>query len=53
MTTDSLIAKGIDRELLLNNMSVSVQGDVQKYPILFAEKALMLSSKLAERAFTK
>ena len=47
--TGAIITSGVDRKLLYNNVSVSIQGNVSKYPIIFAEKALILASKLASR----
>ena len=46
-TLDNLSAEGVSMDLLLNNSTVSVQGDLSKYPLIFAEKALIIANKLS------
>ncbi len=53
LTMEGLADQGVSYDLLLNNSTVSVQGDLYKYPILFAEKALMLASQLSAKLSDK
>lgn len=48
-TFEGLILAGVPRPLVYNSAMVSIQGDVNKLPIIFAEKALILSTQLAKR----
>ena len=48
-TIDSLAAAGVSKDLILKNSTISVQGDLSKYPIIFAEKALMLANQLGDK----
>lgn len=48
-TLEILASEGVSMDLLYKNSTVSVQGNLSKYPILFAEKALMLSVQLAKK----
>lgn len=48
-TMDGLILSGVPENLVYNSALVSVQDDVDKLPLIFAEKALMLANQLAKR----
>lgn len=48
-TIENLASLGVSVDLLYRNSTVSVQGDLSKFPILFAEKALMLTEQLGKR----
>ena len=48
-TMEGLIIAGVPETMVYNSALVSVQGDVDKLPLIFAEKALILSSQLAKR----
>lgn len=48
-TFDGLILSGVPQDLVYNSALVSIQGDIDKLPILFAEKALMLANQLAKK----
>lgn len=48
-TLENLIISGVSESLAYNRALVSVQGDVKHLPLIFAEKALILSSQLAKR----
>lgn len=48
-TLEGLASKGVSADLLYKQSTVSVQGDLSKYPILFAEKAHMITEKLAKK----
>lgn len=48
-TLEGLIIAGVPRPLVYNSALVSIQGDVDKLPVIFAEKALILSTQLAKR----
>ena len=48
-TLEGLVIAGIPRPLVYNSALVSIQGDVNNLPVIFAEKALMLSTQLAKR----
>ena len=48
-TLETLASEGVSMDLLYKNSTVSVQGNLEKYPILFAEKALMLTEQLAKK----
>ncbi len=48
-TIDGLVVSGVSERLAYNRSTVSVQGCVDKLPIIFAEKALILSTQLAKR----
>lgn len=48
-TVDSLIDAGVSERLAYNRSSVSIQGNINKLPLIFAEKALILSTQLAKR----
>ena len=52
-TVQGLIDEGVKRELIYEHSMVSVQGEIHNLPLIFAEKALMLSSQLSERVFKK
>lgn len=49
VTLLNLVNSGVPLELLLKSAMVSIQGDVSKLPLIFAEKAIMLSTQLAGR----
>ena len=46
---EGLITAGVSADLIYNNMTISVNGDLSKYPLLFAEKALMMAHQLSEK----
>ena len=48
-TIDALSKEGVSMDLLLRNSTVSVQGDLSKHPIIFAEKAIMMASQLGAK----
>lgn len=48
-TMENLSSEGVSMDLLLKRSTVSVQGDLSKYPIIFAEKALMMANSLADK----
>ncbi|MBE7702959.1 MAG: hypothetical protein E7Z89_02785 [Cyanobacteria bacterium SIG28] len=48
-TLDSLIKAGVPSNLVYNTASVSLQGDVDKLPLLFSEKALMIEQQLSKK----
>ena len=48
-TMEALADEGVSMDLLLKNSMVSVQGNLSKYPILFAEKAIMMANHLGEK----
>ena len=48
-TIDNLSKEGVSMDLLLKQSTVSVQGNLSKYPILIAEKAIMLTHSLADK----
>ena len=48
-TLESLILAGVSARLVYNSALVSIQGDVDKLPIIFAEKAIILATQLAKR----
>ncbi len=48
-TIDGLVVSGVSERLAYNRSTVSVQGNIDKLPVIFAEKALILSTQLAKR----
>lgn len=48
-TMEGLVTAGIPRPLVYNSALVSLQGDVDKLPLVFSEKALILATQLAKR----
>lgn len=48
-TVENLIDAGVSERLAYNRSSVSIQGNIDKLPLIFAEKALILSTQLAKR----
>ena len=48
-TIDNLIIAGTSERLTYNSAMVSINGNIDKLPSIFAEKALMLSTQLAKR----
>lgn len=48
-TIDNLVIAGTSERLTYNRATVSINGDIDKLPLIFAEKALMLSTQLAKR----
>lgn len=49
LTLDGLVLAGVPANFVYNSALVSVQDDVSKLPIIFAEKAIILSTQLAKR----
>lgn len=48
-TMEGLILAGVPEKYVYNSAMVSLQGDVDKLPIIFAEKAIILATQLAKR----
>ena len=48
-TIEDVASQGVNLDLLYKHSFVSVQGNLDKIPIIFAEKALMLSERLASK----
>lgn len=48
-TIESLIDSGVSERLAYNRAMVSLQGDTDSLPLIFAEKALILSTQLAQK----
>ena len=48
-TLEGLILAGVPENFVYNSAFVSIQGDVAKLPIIFAEKVIILASQLAKR----
>lgn len=48
-TMQGLILAGVPEKHVYNSALVSIQGDVDKLPVIFAEKAIILSTQLAKR----
>lgn len=46
---EDLASQGVSADMLYKNLTVSVQGDLDKYPILFAEKALMMAEQISKK----
>lgn len=49
LAMDSVINSGVPSELIYNSAIISVNGDMDKLSVLFAEKALMMLSQLTSR----
>ena len=52
-TMEGLIIAGVPQDMVYKSALVSVQGDVDHLPIIFAEKALILATQLASRLQNK
>ena len=48
-TMQGLILSGVPEHLVYNSALVSIQGNVDKLPLIFAEKAVILATQLAKR----
>ena len=48
-TFENLINEGVTAKLVYNNSTISTLGNMEKLPIMFAEKALMLSNQVAKK----
>lgn len=48
-TMEGLILAGVPANYVYNSALVSVQGSVEKLPLIFAEKAIILATQLAKR----
>ena len=48
-TMDGLILAGVPEKFVYNSALVSIQGDVDKLPVIFAEKTHILTSQLAKK----
>ncbi len=46
---ESIILSGVPERFIYNSALVSIQGNVDKLPVLFAEKAIILSFQLSKR----
>lgn len=52
-TIEGLIISGTSEKLTYNRSTVSIQGNINHLPLIFAEKALILASQLSKRIPTK
>ena len=52
-TMQGLVISGVLENDVYNSALVSVQGNIDKLPVVFAEKALIISSQLSKRIPTK
>lgn len=52
-TLEGLIIAGVPANLVYNSALVSIQGNTENLPIIFAEKAVILATQLAKRIPTK
>ena len=48
-TMDGLVTAGVSAPMVYNSALVSTQGDTDKLPVIFAEKAIMMATQLAGR----
>lgn len=48
-TMEGLVLAGVSEKLVYNSALVSIQGDTEKLPLIFAEKAVILATQLAKR----
>lgn len=48
-TMEGLILAGVPERFVYNSALVSIQGDVNKLPLIFAEKAIILAHQLSKR----
>ena len=48
-TLEELSKHGVSMDALLNQSTISIQGDLSKYSILFAEKSILLANSLADK----
>lgn len=48
-TMQGLVVAGVPEEYVYNSALVSIQGDVDKLPVIFAEKAIIFATQLAKR----
>ena len=46
---ESLINDGVSADLLYRNATISIQGNMSQLPILFAEKALMITNQVSKK----
>lgn len=49
VTLDALCNAGVSRKLVYNSAMVSIQGDTQNLPLIFAEKSMILATQLAKK----
>lgn len=52
-THEGLVLAGVPADLVTSSALVSVVGDVSKLPLIFAEKALMLSTQLSKKLMVR
>lgn len=52
-TVEGLVAAGVSERLIYSRAMVSVQGNLNDLPVIFAEKAMILSTQLAKRVAAK
>lgn len=52
-TIEGLIASGVNERVAYSRAMVSITGDIDHLPVIFAEKALMIATQLAKRIATK
>lgn len=48
-TIEGLIVAGASEKLVYNRSLISIQGDVHKLPLIFAEKAMIIASQAAQK----
>lgn len=48
-TFDGVVLSGVPVDLVYNSSLVSIQGDTDHLPVIFAEKAIMLATQLSKR----
>lgn len=48
-TVENLVVAGVSERLVYNRAMVSINGNIDKLPLIFAEKALMLALQLSKR----
>ena len=46
---DNLITAGVSERLAYNRATVSIQGDVNKLPLIFVEKAIIIANQLSKK----
>ena len=49
---DDMVLQGVNRNLLRQGSTVSIQGNLDKFAVIFAEKAIMLTNQLSQKIVT-
>ena len=52
-TMEALSSEGVSMDMLIKHSTISVQGNLSKYPILYAEKAILTANNLANKFYAK